>query len=727
MAEAARSLLLSRSLTRLGSALVSVILTLASLSLASGLAVAQETPKPLPPLPEAPLRPEKGPGSVGEFVQDLTQNDASFQVFVGQGRILTTKVDLAEAGKAAPLLAVGDPSVAQVVVLNVRQLRIIGVRTGVTDLSITTHDNKVYSFEIRVVADLTPLQIKLRQSFPEATLKLSWLRDHLVVEGEAPTEDVANKILETIEAFLYSVEVGQSGLGGMTAPAKAPGNGAPPKGQAKAEPGKEPAPAIAVAEQGRPTPKGDIPAPRIINLIRIPPAEIELEKRIHGLFPGATVSLSRVGSRVLVRGQARDQVQVKQILDFLAAAYTPREEEGEKKGKREKTVAERLGNLPPGVGVNVHIPGTETPAVAPGVPALPGAAPGVPALLGAALGMTALPVSSEIKIINLLRVPGPQQVLLKVRVAELNRTGLREIGADLGVVVGKDGTILGTQVGGAAVSALGTLTRAGIAGTATLGTSQNSTAFGIFGNDFEIVLRALRRNSLLKILAEPNLVALNGHKASFLAGGEFPVPIPQAVTGGAGTTVTVQFKKFGVTLDFKPDILDNGVVRLAVRPEVSSLDFAIGTVLVPGGTPVPGLNSRSAETTVELKEGQTLAIAGLLQVTLDGQTNRIPGLGDLPILGAFFSNTTSNRIEKELLVLVTPFLVEPANACQLQPTPGDQVGAPNDLEFFLYQQIESHDGRDWRSPLCRYTAPPPVDVLLRWHQQFINGPHGFTE
>src|SRR5262249_42865674 len=160
-----------------------------------------------------------------------------------------------------------------------------------------------------------------------------------------------------------------------------------------------------------------------------------------------------------------------------------------------------------------------------------------------------------------------------------------------------------------------------------------TTVFGIFerGN-FEIMLSALRRNSLLKILAEPNLIALNGHQASFLAGGKFPVPIAQATTGGTGTSVTVQFENFGVALEFLPFVLDGDVVRLTVHPQVSSIDFTLGTTLVPGGSPVPGLNSREAKTTVELRQGETLAIAGLLQLTLDGQTSRIPLLGDLPIL-----------------------------------------------------------------------------------------------
>src|SRR5262249_36839778 len=155
------------------------------------------------------------------------------------------------------------------------------------------------------------------------------------------------------------------------------------------------------------------------------------------------------------------------------------------------------------------------------------------------------------------------------------------------------------------------------------------------------------------------------HEASILSGGEFPVPVPQAVTGGAGTTVTVQFREFGVRLGFIPYIQDNEVIRLTVDPEVSSIDFTLGTVLVPGGTPVPGLNTRKAHTVVEMRQGQTLAIAGLLQLTVDGQTSRIPLLGDLPLAGPLFSNTTSNRIEKELIVLVTPYLIEPMNACQV--------------------------------------------------------------
>jgi pilus assembly protein CpaC len=290
----------------------------------------------------------------------------------------------------------------------------------------------------------------------------------------------------------------------------------------------------------------------------------------------------------------------------------------------------------------------------------------------------------------------------------------------------KTGTLVATQIGGAAtissgIASVGGVPSAGIPTTA-------ATLFGIFNrSDFEIFFSALRRNTLLKVLAEPNLVAMNGHKASFLAGGKFPVPVAQTSSGGAAPAVTVQFEPFGVSLDFVPQILDGDRIRLAVHPQVSSIDAALGTVLVPGGTPVPGLDTREAQTTVELKEGQTLAIAGLLQLTLDGSTGRIPGLGDLPILGPFFSNTSENRVEKELIVLVTPYLVEAMNPDQVPPVPGDEVKEPNDLELYLLGRIESRMGRDFRATVEYDDATHLLRHYLKLEKNHICGPHGFSE
>jgi pilus assembly protein CpaC len=327
-------------------------------------------------------------------------------------------------------------------------------------------------------------------------------------------------------------------------------------------------------------------------------------------------------------------------------------------------------------------------------------------------------------------VPGPQQVLLKVRIAELDRTGMREIGADFLSINPRTGAIVGSQIGGAGVAATalaaGRLT--GLTGSATTTASNTTTLFGIFQEgDFAVFLSALRTNNLLKILAEPNLVALNGEKASFLAGGQFPVPVAQSSSGGAAPTVTVQFQPFGVQLAFVPFILDDDTIRLSVDPVVSTIDTTLGTVLVPGGTPVPGLDTRQAHTVVELHQGQTLAIAGLMQLSLAGSTSRIPGLGDLPIIGPFFSNTTSNRMEKELIVLVTPYLIEPMNPDQVPPTPGDEVNEPNDLEFYLLNRIQGRTGRDFRDTIEYDDALHVVRCLLKLEKDHVRGPFGFCD
>jgi pilus assembly protein CpaC len=330
-------------------------------------------------------------------------------------------------------------------------------------------------------------------------------------------------------------------------------------------------------------------------------------------------------------------------------------------------------------------------------------------------------VATAPRIINLLRVPGAQQVLLKVKVAELDRTAMRQIGADWFLLDRENNTFVGTQIGGSSVAATGGTTL-----TATASISNQTTVFGIFDpSHFAFFLSALRKNGLTRILAEPNLIAMNGQVASFLAGGEFPVPIPQTTTGGVGTSVSVTFKEFGVRLAFVPTILDGDNIRLSVDPEVSNLDFAFATTLVPGGTPVPGLDSRKAHTTVELKQGQTLAIAGLLQLTLDGTTSRIPGLGDLPIIGPFFSNTTGDRQEKELIVLVTPYLVEPLNPDQVPPGPGDEVRTPTDLEFYLLNRIEGKTAVDWRATTEYDDALGVLRCFLKLEKEHIRGPYGY--
>lgn len=558
-------------------------------------------PATLPGLPPATPRPATGEGSVGSFIDSLGTNDAAFEIVVGQSRILTTKVDIAAAPNPA-LIAVSDPSVVDFAAISARQVRVSGLRIGTTDLSITTSDGQSHTFLIQVVADLDVLRAQLRQVFPDATLRLAMVRDHVVVEGQARDTYQVNRIMETIRSYIYSVQISQAR-----------------KVQGEKEPINVPAGAGVEAAPGVPAPPTpDTPAGR------------------QAVAPGAIVTR----------------------------------------------------------GGDVSVEGT----------------------------------IAEPRIINLIRVPGPQQVLLKVRIAELNRTAFRQIGADLVGQVPEFGALFGSRIGSGGVNAIGTAsTDALLSGTSianTLGTP--TTGFGIFRDaNFEALLVALRRNSILKILAEPNLVAMNGHVADFLAGGEFPISVPQQTGGGASVT-TVQFKKFGVSLAFVPFIIDGDSVRLTVSPEVSTIDPTLAVTLVVGGSPVPGLQTRRTNTTVELKEGQTLAIAGLMQLTLEGNTGRIPGLGDLPYLGPFFSNTSSTRAEKELVVLVTPYLVEPMDPGQVPPGPGDEVNAPTDLEVYLMNRIEGRTGVDHRATI-HYDDPMHIVRRRILEKKYVRGPCGYSE
>lgn len=335
-------------------------------------------------------------------------------------------------------------------------------------------------------------------------------------------------------------------------------------------------------------------------------------------------------------------------------------------------------------------------------------------------------VQQEVEVINLMRIPGPQQVMLMVQVAELNRTAYRQIGADF--LFANSGSILGTRLSGVNAGS-STASGAGIFGsalTSASGGTASSTVFGIFeGPGFQSFVSALRRNSVLKVLAEPNLVAMHGHRADFLAGGEFPVPVPQSGAGGGTPTVTIQYKKFGVQLSFVPYVLDGELIRMEVDPEVSSIDYSLGTQV--SGVSVPGLNTRRSHTTVEMLEGQTLAIAGLMQVDLAGRTDRIPGMGDLPLIGPFFSNTTSQRVEKELVVLVTPHLVAAMNADEVGPLPGAEVYEPNDLEFYLLNRLEGHTGHaEFRSTT---NGEDPLGCFRRMQveSRYVHGPHGFSK
>ncbi len=255
---------------------------------------------------------------------------------------------------------------------------------------------------------------------------------------------------------------------------------------------------------------------------------------------------------------------------------------------------------------------------------------------------------------------GAQEVLLQVKFAEVDRSALTQLGVNF-ISTGAAnfiGTTTTGQYGGFGTQQIsqGTGTSGGIQANETI---SNVLNLFLFRPDihFGAVIEALQTKNLLQILAEPNLIAVNGKKASFLAGGQFPFPIVQP---GAGfTAVTISFKDFGVKLDFTPVIMPNGNIHLTVAPEVSTLDFS--NALTISGFTVPALSTRKAETEFELQDGQSFVIAGLMDNRVTNIDNKIPGLGDIPILGAFFRSKSAQRSNSELMVLCTVHRVS-ANA-----------------------------------------------------------------
>jgi len=290
-------------------------------------------------------------------------------------------------------------------------------------------------------------------------------------------------------------------------------------------------------------------------------------------------------------------------------------------------------------------------------------------------------------------MPGVQQVQAKIRFAEVSRTGLRKLGVSM--FDGNAHSNFGTLIGGSStITANDTGTIFENILTPDLGANTSSPSATIFANftksDFHIFVDALADNKYLRLLAEPTLVASSGEEASFLAGGEFPIPVVQGGTGGGSTSISVEFKQFGVALAFRPIVLGDGTIRLLVKTEVSQRDDVNGVPISPDLPPVPAIATRRSETTLELKSGQTFAMAGLLQHDVLSTRSQIPGLGDLPVLGPLFRSVSYRNLESELVALVTVDLVEATDA-QVMPTlPGDDHEAPNDWEFYYEGRLEAN-------------------------------------
>ena len=264
-------------------------------------------------------------------------------------------------------------------------------------------------------------------------------------------------------------------------------------------------------------------------------------------------------------------------------------------------------------------------------------------------------------VVNIVDLPDIKQVLIQVRFAEVQRSVAKALGIDY-LAQGRNVTQSGFIGGTLAPQTPSTPRFARINPTDIALSSLTSHLFEYRGGgmDFSVALNALEQQGLVRILAEPNLLAMSGEEACFLAGGEFPVPVAQSGTGAA-TTITIQFKEFGIRLNFKPDVTADDAIRLHVEPEVSVLDFTESAIHLSGFT-IPGLVTRRAKTTVQMRSNESLVIGGLLSQTDTKTSSKVPGLGNIPVLGKLFSSEKFKNEETELLVLVTPKLVEPVEA-----------------------------------------------------------------
>ena len=295
-------------------------------------------------------------------------------------------------------------------------------------------------------------------------------------------------------------------------------------------------------------------------------------------------------------------------------------------------------------------------------------------------------VSPETAVINLMKVAPSQQVLLKVRFLEASRSAERDLGVSLFSAnkAGTSGVNTGlSQLNSSVATGLPLLqTIATLTGGS--GASPFVTAIGSIGN-VDVLISALESKGLVRELAEPDLVALSGDTASFLAGGEVPIPVVQP-SSGSTPTITVDYKQFGVQLTFQPTVLANGIINLRLTPSVSELDYA--NAIQNQGFLIPALKKREARTTIELRDGQTFAIAGLLQSEGLRNISEVPWIGTVPVLGTLFRSSAYQQKETDLVVIVTPQIVAPIVPGQRVASPLDSRLPSNDVDFFLLGQTE---------------------------------------
>jgi Flp pilus assembly secretin CpaC len=422
----------------------------------------------------------------------------------------------------------------------------------------------------------------------------------------------------------------------------------------------------------------------------LPPNPQALEREINAAFPDSNVSLSVVAGKMVVRGQAKDAVEADLILGLIAASVAgPPNPEDASNG-----VNVNMTNL---LSNNGGFDGE------------------LRRTLASFKGAQQAAVRD--RIVNLLTIPGVQQVMLCVTVAEVNRSAGRSIGLN---------TRVSSSEGSVFQSVLGDFSKQ-VVDASPVPAGSDAIRAVLDAGQVTLAIQALRDMKLARTLAEPNLTALNGELAKFRAGGEFPVPQISGYTN-AGLQ-GVGFVPFGVSLEFVPYILERDRIRLKVRAEVSGKDGQTNVGGGPSGdsaagTVVPGLTTNNFDTTVELRSGQTLAVAGLIRTSFAVESRRIPFIGDIPIVGrlAAFDSTTSGELE--LVILVTPKLVSAVEGEDRPPLPGSDIFEPGDVAFFLHGQLEGRRSEDFRASVR--TDFHRQRMYEKCQERYIIGPAGFS-
>jgi pilus assembly protein CpaC len=401
-----------------------------------------------------------------------------------------------------------------------------------------------------------------------------------------------------------------------------------------------------------------------------------LQDEINRAFPDAYVCLTLVGDKLVVSGEVKDAIEATRILQILGRGHAT-----------QSAQSPVLNNPAGGTNVNLNL---TNPYPIGNLPFIPGIPEGQ---VRPDLSNYILP--GESNIVNLLRIPGEQQVMLKVTLASVNRGAAREIGLGWSITNKKGVTVFSD----------------------TNGITSGNLPVVLDNGRINLQIEALRTNNMARNIAEPTLTTLNGRPATFFSGGEFAVPV---ITGATAVGLQgVSFIPFGTTLTFTPVITDRDRIRLTLAATQSALGPVIGS------TGTPSLNATTVSTEVDMREGQTFAIAGLVQQSLDGSTTRVPLFGDLPLLGNPFRSSSTAASESELVLLVTPQLVHPLEPNERPALPGSDYFEPGDLEFYLLGRLESSRPYDYRTPVMndinRMAAYRRCDLL------YFVGPHGHSD